>query len=271
MRALRKEMNRIIKGRIGVIALVGIIVFSVMLAGCAPEVKTVSEGDGPVTKQTAATVTVSGESRMEVTPDMAEVNLGVETALCDSAEEASQKSAQIIDEVIQAVMEQGVKEEDVKTSDYFLWPQQQYDNKGNYTGTKFTSSVTLTVTVREVENTAKVIDAAVDAGANTSYGISFGLQDPTSRKAEQLALAVEDAKKKAEAMAKAMGMSLGGVVSLTDGTTIDESPATYYESTDAMASEAPEAEAGADMAGSSHIKPGTMEIHGYVSARFFLE
>jgi uncharacterized protein YggE len=69
----------------------------------------------------------------------------------------------------------------------------------------------LTLSVRDLDLVGRAIDAAVGAGANTILGISFGLQDLSRARTEALALAVRDARAKADAIAQAVGLRIIGI------------------------------------------------------------
>ncbi len=62
-----------------------------------------------------------------------------------------------------------------------------------------------------------LLDGAVAAGANTIYGVNFYLDDSTAASSQARALAVQDAQKRAQELAEAAGMTLGPVVSISEG------------------------------------------------------
>ena len=60
------------------------------------------------------------------------------------------------------------------------------------------------------------LDALVAAGANQMNGVNFAIQDTAPLLAEARAEAVADAKAKAETYAKAAGVSLGPILSISE-------------------------------------------------------
>jgi uncharacterized protein YggE len=76
----------------------------------------------------------------------------------------------------------------------------------------------LQVTVHDTDALGELLDAAVQAGANSIYGVTFYVEDQTSAASEARVEAVEDAHTRAEELAAAAGMSLGPIVFLSEGT-----------------------------------------------------
>jgi uncharacterized protein YggE len=73
------------------------------------------------------------------------------------------------------------------------------------------------VTVRDTDKLGELLDAAVSAGANSIYGISFYVEDQTAAASDARVEAVEDARTKADELASAAGMTVGPVVSIAEG------------------------------------------------------
>lgn len=72
------------------------------------------------------------------------------------------------------------------------------------------------VTIRDLGAVGDVLDAVVDAGANSIWGVSFGLDDPATAQAEARADAVDDALARAQALAELNGVKLGPVMSVNE-------------------------------------------------------
>lgn len=158
------------------------------------------------------TVTVSGTATIRSQPDEATVTLGVQTRAL-TAEAAMRDNAERMREVIAAVRREGVAADDVATAWVSLYPQ--YDANG--IGVEgYVAENQVTVTVRSMQAVGRVIDVAVEAGANLTSGISFGLSDEGEGVERALAEAVDDARAKALALAEATGAELGAVVSISE-------------------------------------------------------
>ena len=164
------------------------------------------------------TISVNGRGSVDVAPDTANVELGV-TETNTSLEAAQEQSNTRLEAILAALAEQGVAEEDIKTSSYNVQILYEYDDNGNLRGVNgYTVSSTLSVTVRAVDTLGTLLDAAVAAGANVVYGISFSVDDPTAPASEARRLAVEDARSKADELATAAGVSVVGVISIQETT-----------------------------------------------------
>ena len=79
-----------------------------------------------------------------------------------------------------------------------------------------TASHQLTITLDSINLAGPVLDAAVGAGADSSWGVEFGLKDASAQRSQALTAAIADARKKADAMATALGVSVTGVGSASE-------------------------------------------------------
>lgn len=153
------------------------------------------------------TITVVGHGSTDVAPDTATVTLGVQTK-ADTAQDAMSQNATKMANVLSAIAGQDVPQRDVKTSTIGLY----FDSRaGSYTATN-----DATVTIDDVTKVGAVIDAAVAAGANTSWGVTFGLKDRGVADGVALQSAVRDARTRAQAIATALGVTISGVTSATE-------------------------------------------------------
>ncbi|HZD17655.1 MAG TPA: SIMPL domain-containing protein [Actinomycetota bacterium] len=158
------------------------------------------------------TVTVGGTATVRSSPDEAVVSLGVRTEAA-SAEEAMADNADRMNAVIRSLLDQGLTEDDLATSSLSLYPRYA-DNGSTVVG--FTAENQVTVTVRDLPRIGRLIDRAVEAGANLTSGISFRLSGDNDAADRALADAVADARGKAELIAAAADASLGQVLSVTE-------------------------------------------------------
>ena len=110
------------------------------------------------------------------------------------------------------------------------------------------------VQVRDLAKSGGILDAASNAGANEVYGPMLSRSDEDDLQAKALRNAVEDARKKAEALADAAGVRLGRVTSITEG--FSGGPQPYYAADARLAkAEAP-------------IEPGTQDSQATVTVTF---
>lgn len=171
----------------------------------------------PVATTSTATVSVSGMGIVTTTPDTASVQLGVTVTEPTLAEAQSQASTQM-QSVIDALTAASIEDKDIQTSTYYVTVVQNYDSNGNPSDvTSFQVQNIVNVVVRDIDKVGPVLDGAVAAGANTVYGVNFYVDDSSAASSEARALAVQDAQKRAQELAEAAGMTLGPVVSITEG------------------------------------------------------
>lgn len=152
-------------------------------------------------------ISVNGHGDVMVAPDMAIVTLGVETRAEDAAA-ASANNASRMSAVIAAVESQGVGADHIQTANLNLY----YDDQRN----QYVADHEITVRIDNVNKAGAIIDAAVGAGANNSWGISFGLKNPSAARAQALQVAVSDGRTHADAIAGALGVTISGISSASE-------------------------------------------------------
>jgi uncharacterized protein YggE len=181
-------------------------------------------GPGVATAQTPSdatdmrTISVTGSGTAEVVPDIARISVGVATQGRD-AEEASGRAAERMQAVIDALKAAGVADADLQTSRVDLQPVRRRDRAGE--GTRaiigWQASNRVSATVRDIDTTGDVIDAAIAAGATDVGNIAFRKDDPSAAEAEARAAAVDDAASIAGQLASAAGVEIIGVTHIVAG------------------------------------------------------
>ncbi len=153
---------------------------------------------------------VVGEAEVKAPPDTAVIVLTVVTQQ-QRALEAQQQNARKTEAVMRAVSETAGQGAEVKTSDYALDPQRDWQGSmPRIVGYEARNSVTVTTT--HLDNVGAAIDAATRAGANSVEGVSFRLREDNAARGRTLSDASKQAMQKAEAMAQALGGRITRVV-----------------------------------------------------------
>ena len=165
-----------------------------------------------------ATITVSGSASVTLKADYAQVSVGVST-IAPTVDEASRKNAEAIHAVIAALKEAGVQEDDIATSNYSVYAEYDYSSFGGQKLTGYNVSNQLDVIIRDMEHIGATLDKATAAGANTIHSIQFLSTQADAAQDEAIVYAVQDAMRRAELLAKAAGLQLGSIVSISDSTT----------------------------------------------------
>jgi len=158
---------------------------------------------------TPDTVTTLGHGVVTVAPDEATVSAGVHTQAA-SASQALAENARLMNAVVAALKAAGGKS--LQTQQVSLYPQTSPE--GQVTSYVADNSVSAKT---KIAIAGALVDAAVGAGANTVSGPSLDVSDRDARYRDALAKAVDDARLKAEALAKAGGFGVGPVSSVTEG------------------------------------------------------
>lgn len=160
------------------------------------------------------TITVTGTGRVPVTPDVADLRLGV-TSTEPTVSAARSANAAAMSRVLAALRAAGVEARDIQTSNLSLGPAYDYSGPTpRLTGHTLQNSVA--VTIRDLEGVGKAIDGALEAGATTVDSVSFRVEDPGPVEQEARKLAVGDARAKADVLAAAAGVSIAGVGSISE-------------------------------------------------------
>jgi uncharacterized protein YggE len=168
---------------------------------------------GPV----LGTISVTGEGHVTVVPDLASVSLGVMTIGATAGEALAANSAALAG-VMERLTAAGIEARDIQTSNLSLNPNYMAsDSMSAPRIQNYTASNMVTVVVRKLDMTGAVLDAAVKDGANTLNGLSFGLADERPLQDQARVLAVADAKARASLLAEAAGVTLGPILSITEG------------------------------------------------------
>ncbi len=153
---------------------------------------------------------VIGRASVVLPPDFATVEVGVETQAL-SAAGALDGNAAAARRVIEAVRAAGVAAADVATAAVSLQPETRAPREGTPAVVSYRALNTVSVRVRALDGLGGVLRRVVDAGGNRIGGIGFGLADPEKARDEAQAAALQDARRQAEGLAGAAGVTLGAV------------------------------------------------------------
>jgi uncharacterized protein YggE len=219
-------------------------------------------GSAPTRQENPRTVSVTGSGSVSITPDIAYISIGVHTESPTASEAVDDNNAQT-QKVIDSLVKSGVAAEDIRTSNFSIWPNQYYDDMGQSAGTYYSVDNTVNVTIRDLTKMGELLDAAITAGANTIYSISFDLADKSADMAKARDLAVKNAQAQAAELAAAAGVELGEIQSIS-----------YYDSgaypyTDYGYGYGGGGGEGAAMA--VPINPGTLNLTASVNISYFIK
>ncbi|MBS3072802.1 SIMPL domain-containing protein [Candidatus Pacearchaeota archaeon] len=160
------------------------------------------------------TVSVSGNSEIMAQPDLVSVYISIETANL-SAEDSKNSNSEISEKVIRELKYLGFEDSEIETVQYNIYPDYSYTGSiQKLEGYKTTNQ--LKVKTDDFDLTGKIVDAAVDNGALINYiNFEFSKETENTLKAQAIEEATQDAKLKAEAVAKGADKRLGKLVSVS--------------------------------------------------------
>lgn len=183
-------------------------------------------------------ITVVGDAQTKIAPDTAQITFSVVTqnSLALNAQQENAKKSDAVKQAIEAIAANAKPE--IKTSDYNLSPQQDY-SKDVPKISGYEVKNTVTVSISDLAQVGAVIDAATKAGANSVEGIAFVLRENSPAQGDALALATQQAKTKAEAIAQSLGGKIVRVVESIEGGTPVVPGRDSYSSANMMMNAAP--------------------------------
>ena len=205
-----------------VLFLIAILVTGAVLVACGPSVpSTITVQSQPPLR----TVTVTGTGKVTLTPDIAYITIGVNTQNASAKDAVAQNTTQA-QGVIDVIKQAGVDAKDIQTTNFSIYPQQQYDNNGKLTGILYVVNNSVYVTVRDLSKLGGLLDAVVQSGANNINNITFDVADKTAALSQARKAAVAEAAKQATELTQATGVKLGDVqtISYSDSTPPIEVP-----------------------------------------------
>jgi hypothetical protein len=177
-------------------------------------------------------ITASGQSRR--TPDLAMFNAGVVTQGKTAAEALAENNRRM-EAVVAALRRAGVAERDIQTSSISLNPRYWYPEREAMMRARqmgeppapptepqpprivgYDARNSVQVRVRRVGEMGRIIDTLASAGANEVHGPNFTMDEPRAALDEARTAAVAEARQRAELYARAAGMRVVRILSITE-------------------------------------------------------
>ncbi len=173
------------------------------------------------------TISVSADATIKAKPDLATFSFGVTTDGAGSSQALTANSI-VMRRVIIAIKKEGVLARDIQTENVNVYPKT--DSSGNTTG--YSASNTVSVDLREVLKSGRLITRVTAAGANLESGPTFTLEKTDLVYEKALNEALDKAQAKAASMADHVGLTLGKPATIKEGA---ENVVRTYLAADTMA------------------------------------
>lgn len=211
-----------------------------------------------------SSITVVGEAKTQELNKKASFTAGI-NVVKDKKEQAIEEVNQKITAITDAVKAFGINPDDIKTQNLSIYQEDETYKEGGREKRRpgqWRVSNSIEITLRDASQAGALADVLSKSGANNVYGPNFTLDEESQTGTALLAAAVADARKKAEILAKTTGKTLGDIITLTEGTTIQSSARML----------APEGLGGADlMPGSETVRKTVTVTFSLIEPTFFDE
>lgn len=198
------------------------------------------------------TITVVGEGSAKIEPDIAVTTIGVQVADAE-VQMASSNAQATMEAVLAALTAQGVADEDIQTTGFTIFAEfaPADPTSEQPQAPLYRVSNNVNVTIRALDQVAAVLDAAIAAGANNIFGVTFSVDDPSQAESDARAQAIEKAAAKAQELAELTNLQLGSILSVSE---VIGSQGGYF------ASPGLRTDSAAGMGGGSPIAPGQLSV-----------
>lgn len=208
-------------------------------------------------------ICVSGEEKIQATPDIAEITYSVYTQEKD-AKNCQTKNATEVDAVISLLKEKGIDEKNIRTNNVGLDPIYDWNDGRKITGYEMTTEIV--VSSVPIDEAGTIISDSVNAGINSIDSVQYQCSNFDELYAEALKNAITSARKKADLMAEAGGKKVVAMTQIQELSSSDQAVAYTSNNMKQMAvMEADSADTG------TSLMPGQVEVEAEVSVTFSIE
>jgi uncharacterized protein len=213
-----------------------------------------SHGQSNILKQRSYLIKVRGEGEIAVQPDTATVNLGVVTESKELIEGQKQNSIDA-NKVIDSLIRLGIDRNQIQTFDYRIESDYDYDQgKQIFRGYKITHI--LQVKIEDLNIIGKVVDTAVENGANYVANVQFTTRYKESYYQQALTMALNNASNKAKTIANTLRV------------TLNPTPILVIEGSNTIQPYESQQFALAKVSSTTQIQPGQLIIKASVAAEY---
>ena len=160
-------------------------------------------------------VNVSGAAVVNVTPDRALIQLGVQSN-GTTPSEVKFLNPQAIKKVIDALKSLGIDAKDIRTDHYIVRPL--YDNYDSLFIKGYRIDNLVAVTLRDVNQISELIVVALEAGANEVVDVELYTSELRKYRDQARDMAMQAASEKAQALADTAGVDTGCVLTINENT-----------------------------------------------------
>jgi uncharacterized protein YggE len=208
----------------------------------------------------ARVIEVSGNGQAHAAPDLATLNLAIETRGATAAEAAGRNAA-LAQKVVDGLKAKLGDKGKVWTGGYNLYPEYR-EPRGNEKPAiiGYNAANSIAVETGALDLLGPIIDAAISAGANRVNSLDFSLRDDTKARSDAITRASKDAQAQAQALAAALGVKLGPIIKASTVAEVRPIPVMRAQFAATMAASAP-----------TPVQPGELTVPATVSLTYEIQ
>ncbi|MFN4212819.1 MAG: SIMPL domain-containing protein [Microgenomates group bacterium] len=158
---------------------------------------------------------VVGEAKIDVSPDTAYINLGINTSE-KTVSQVREKIDKVNNNFVNEMKKLGIKKEQIKTINYSIYPNYDYNDGQKIVG--YSGNTSLQIKVKDFNLINKVLEKAEGSGINQIGGVNFTIDKPEVYREKVRERAIENAKNQAQKLAKSLGIKLGKITNIVEAT-----------------------------------------------------
>nr|WP_223069859.1 SIMPL domain-containing protein [Paenibacillus caui] len=248
--------------RLGAVAIAGsLIMGGTAVSGLLNQSVPAYAADSDSTVQN--TISVTGNGKISVKPDLAYLSLGVETRAA-TAKEAQSRNAAALQKLNTLLKDTWkIDAADIKTSQFYVQPNYTYNDKEGQKVNGYIAHHTLQVKYRQLDKIGQLLDAASNAGANNIENVTFTVENPDQYQEQVIAKAMTNAGVKANAIAKSANRQLGIVLNVVQS---DNNNIPLFQQNQAYAKMSAEADSA-----STSVEPGEITVETTLSVQYAMK
>lgn len=163
------------------------------------------------------TVSITGEGKASVAPDIATVNLGIITE-GNKVETIVQTNTEKMNAVLADIKALGIEEKDIKTKSYSLQPRYEWTETGARIPRGYTLTQTIEVKIRDFAKIGNVLEIASSKGVNNIGDLQFTIDDLEKAKSIAREKAIANAKEKAKLISQQTGLKFKKITGIYEDT-----------------------------------------------------
>jgi uncharacterized protein YggE len=208
----------------------------------------------------ARVIEVSGNGEAHAAPDLATLNLAIETRGATAAEAAGRNAA-LAQKVVEALKAKLGDKGKVWTGGYSLYPEYREPRGSEKPGIiGYNAANSIAVETGALDLLGSIIDGAISVGANRVNSLDFSLRDDSRARSDAIAKASKDAQAQAQALAAALGVQLGPIIKASTVAEVRPIPVMRAQFAATMAANAP-----------TPVQPGELTVPATVSLTYEIQ